>query len=140
MDGRVKEVTRLVKSYDPYLFAKRLGDGTIVIYRRSSQNNSATPYHLIFALTDNWTMNGKPRDWGLEVIRTRLVAMDLWKNETIVDRLDKEKELDEQACERSFKNDVESFLKEFRRQFARSTDSVNTSGMSKYDSRRKVGA
>jgi hypothetical protein len=139
MDGRVKEVTRLVKSYDPHLFAKRLGDGTIAIYRRNL-NNSATPYHFIFALTDNWTMNGKPREWGLEVIRTRLVAMDLWKNETVVDRIEKEREQDEQACERTFKNDVESFLKEFRRQFARSTDGINTSALSKVDTRRRVGA
>lgn len=139
MDGRVKEVDRLVKGYDKYLFAKRERNGAIHIYRRNP-HNLADPYHSVFCLTDNWNATGKPREWGLEVIRERLVAMDLWKAETVFERTTAEAEKIAQADERCFKNNVESFLKEFRRQFAKANEGINTSQLSKVDRRRVVGA
>lgn len=139
MDGRVKEVNRIVRGYDSQLFAQRERNGAIHVYRRT--RNSADPFHPVFCLTDNWNATGKPREWGLEVIRERLRAMDLWKNETVVDELEKDAEKSAQSAERDLKNNVESFLKEFRRQFARATDGINTGTLDKrVDLRRKYGA
>lgn len=128
-----------MKGYDKYLFAKREMNGAIHIHRKDP-NNSAAPYHMVFALTDNWNARGKPRDWGLEVILARLRAMDLWRDETEVERINKQFEKTEQENERDLKNNIESFLKEFRRQFARATDGINTSTLEKKDRRALCGA
>jgi hypothetical protein len=140
MDGRVKAVNKLVKGHDKYLFAKRESNGAIHIYRRNP-HNSADPIHTIFCLTDNWNATGKPREWGLTVIEARLQAMDLWRSGgNIIDEIDKQAAQAVEADERNFKNNVESFLKEFRRQFAKANDGINTSGLAKVDRRRELGA
>lgn len=138
MDSRTKEVNRVVSQYDKYLFAKRENNGAVHIYRRTLR--PADPYHFIMAVTDNWSVHGTPRDWGLEVIIARLTAHDLWKNETILDRLEKEEAKIEESKERYLKNNVESFLYDFRRQFARATNEINTSSLEKLDPRAKKGA
>lgn len=138
VDGRVREVTRAVSGYDKDLFAKREGNGAIHIYRKT--NRPADPTWFVFALTDTWTVHGKPREWGIEVVVNRLKAHDLWKDETIVDRINAETAKLEQSAERERQNTVESFLKEFRRSFARATDGINTSGLAKIDKRALKGA
>lgn len=139
MDGRVREITRAVKRYDWCLFAQRERNGAIHLYRRSHNNSAASP-HFVFALTDNWLASGKPREWGIEVILARLKAIDLWKDETVVDRIERDLEKAEQSKEREFKNNVEAFLKDFRRQFARTTNDINVSQLAKVDPRAKLGA
>lgn len=138
--GRVKTIDQTVKRYDPALFAIQSGPlAPIEIYRKSKYADH--PPHLIFALTDNWNITGKPREWGLTVIEARLRAMDLWKSETEVDRIEAAQFQREEAKERELKNNIESFLKDFRRQFARSVDSVNTGTLDKkIDRRRQYGA
>lgn len=138
MDGRTKEVNRVVKGFDSELFAKREMNGAIHIYRWKPF--SSTHYDLVFALTDNWTVKGTPREWGLEVILARLRALDLWQEETALDRMHQGYADQEKADNRTLRNNVESFLKDFRRQFARATDGINTSTMEKVDRRRLLGA
>lgn len=138
MDGRVREVTRAVRAYESKLFAKREGNGAIHIYR--SNPSPTDPYHFVFALTDTWTVHGKPREWGLEVVVARLQAHDLWKNETVVERINAEAQKVEDSLERERKNTVEAFLYDFRRSFARATDGINTSSLAKVDRRAVKGA
>lgn len=138
MDGRVKEINRLVSGYDKYLYARR-DRGVIHIYRKIP-GNSAAPHHRVCSLTDDWTIKGNPREWGLEVISARLRAMDLWKDETVVDRIEKDLKGAEQTEERELKNNVESFLKDFRRQFAKATNGINTSSLDRFDRRALKGA
>ena len=138
MDSRVREVNRVVKGYDKCLVAQRERNGAIHIYRRNP--NPADPLHFVMALTDTWTARGIPREWGLTVVEARLMAHDLWKNETIVDRLEKEMQKRDESLERDRKNSIEAFLYDFRRQFARATDGINTSSLSKVDKRALKGA
>lgn len=138
MDSRVREVNRVVKGYDRDLVAQREGNGAIHIYRKTE--NPADPLHFVTALTDTWTVRGTPRDWGLEVLHDRLVAHDLWKNETIMERIMAKTQKNEESRERSRKNNTEAFLQEFRRQFARATDGINTSSLAKIDRRALKGA
>lgn len=139
MGSRAKRVDREVKRYDRNLFARQDGDGSpICIYRKSAF--STHPPHLVFPLTDTWTITGKPVEWGLEVITARLRAMDLWKDETEVDRVEQNLMRADEAKERDFRNNVESFLKDFRKSFARSTDGINTGSLAKVDRRRQYGA
>lgn len=138
MDSRARDVDRLVRSYDRELVAQRESNGAIHVYRR--QADPASPLFFVMALTDNWAATGKPVPWGLEVIRARLHAMDLWKAETECDRIWAQREKDEQSVARSRQNTVESFLRDIRKQFAKATNDINTSSLSKFDRRALKGA
>ena len=138
MDSRVKSVNRIVRGYDKYLFAQREQNGNVHIYRLTS--DPANPMYFVCALTDNWLATGRNREWGLEVIRARLKAMDIWADESPLDRLEKEHERREESDKRSFGNNVEAFMYDFRRQFARATNEVNTGSLSKFDRRSLKGA
>ncbi len=131
-------IDRAVRRYDAYLFANLEADGAIHIYRKAPFSVSL-PHH-VFTLTDTWTIHGKPVEWGIEPVLARLKAMDLWKEETEVDRIETNLKKQDETKERDFKNNVESFLKDFRRQFARSTDGINTGSLAKIDNRRPYGA
>jgi len=135
MDGRVREVNRVVKNYDRELGAYRDQDGKIHVTRTDPKSRS-----LVFSLTDTWQAQGTPREWGLEVIMARLRAIDLWKDETVLDRLELEQQKREEANRRDLSNTTESFLYDFRRQFAKATDCINTGTLEKRDPRAKKGA
>lgn len=136
MDGRVREVNRVVRGYDKYLYAQRESNGAIHIYRRNSHQPSSP--HFIMAITTNWVAGSPPRDWGLEVIRARLIAMDLWKEETVVDRIEAARGKRDESEKRDLHNTVESFLYDFRKQFARATNDINTGTLDrKIDARRQ---
>lgn len=148
--GRTLRITRALQRHDRELYCDENKEGTLCVYRKSFRLEhfevdgvaitSVRPApHFIFALTDDWTAKGKPADWGLEPILARIRAIDLWNNETMVDRLVKDLEDDAKASERKRRNDVESFLLDFRRQFARTFNDVNTSTLSKTDLRRTHG-
>ena len=138
MDSRTRAVHATVKAYDRELMAQRESNGAIHIYRK--QPGSAAPLFFVMALTDNWSAAGKPAPWGLEVIHARLRAMDLWKSETEVDRIQNERVKGAESHQRSFRNNVESFLYDFRKSFAKATDGINTSSLSKFDKRALKGA
>jgi hypothetical protein len=137
MDGRVKEVNRVVRGYDKYLFAQRERNGAIHVYRRTL--NPADPMHSVFCLTDTWVASGRPVEWGLEVIVARLRAMDLWADETELDRIEQQQVIRDASKERHRHSSVEAFLHDFRKSFARATDGINTSGL-KTDRRALKGA
>jgi len=138
MDGRTRSVNRVVQGYDKDLVAQRERNGAIHIYRKTGR--SSDPLVFITALTDTWTASGKPVEWGLEVVRNRLIAHDLWKDETVVDRLEKEQMAAQESAERDRMNSIEAFLYEFRRSFARATNDINTSALAKVDRRALKGA
>lgn len=139
MSYRVKLVDREVKRYDRELFARQDGFGApICIYRKSKYGSH--PPHLIFPLTDTWTMTGKPVEWGLEVITARLRAMDLWKNETEVDRIEAAQKKRDEIQAKDRKNNIEAFLADIRRDFARQYNGINTASLPKVDRRREYGA
>lgn len=137
--SRAVTLTRHLKQYDRDLFASlevhpELSDKVIYVCR----HNAARPHepYFIFALTDDWTAKGKPRDWGIEVVMNRIRAIDLWKNETVVDRLMKDYTKQAESDDRAMRNSMESFLYEFRRDFAKATNHINTANLGKLDNRR----
>jgi len=95
-----------------------------------------SPHH-IFSLTDTWTASGEPVEWGLEPLLHRLKAMDLWNRQDFVEEFIEQAEKEEESEKRSFRNNTEAFLKDFRRQFAKTFEDVNTSTMEKKDRRRE---
>lgn len=130
-DWYTKRYTEAVREHDSYLFADRLPCGAIGIFRKT-----AIGPQIIFALTDTWVETGTPVYWGVEVVLNRLRAHDLWKSGNVFDEIEAEDKREEEAKERALKNSTESFLIDFRKQFARATDGINTSTLAKNDRRR----
>jgi hypothetical protein len=92
--------------------------------------------HFVFALSDNWSANGKPVDWGLEPIMARLKAMDIWGRQSIVDELINEYEKASESKDKDRQNNIESFLYEMHSKVKKSWSDINTSTLSKKDRRR----
>lgn len=151
--GRAERITKAIKLHDSKLYCERGEEGKLCVYRKGQIVESyryddesvlhfvrPAPY-FVFALTDNWKITGRAVDWGIEPIMARLTALDLWNRDVAGEII--QQELKERASlERERQNTVESFLLDFRRQFAKTFDGVNTSTLSKKDSRRdyeKIG-
>jgi hypothetical protein len=126
----VSEYDKIVKEYDPKLYAVVHKEGRIDIYRHSE--TKALPPHLIFSLTEDWTPRTEPVPWGTMPIRERLLAIDVWqRGDAFFEELDKQDEVNAEKRQRDFRNTTESFLLDFRRQFAKATDGINTASMRK---------
>lgn len=129
MDWRVREITKAVRDYDRELYAQNTRDNRIDIYRRN--RDGMHPPHFLFSLTDTWQPTGRPVDYGVEVVLNRLRAGDLWRDDTYVERWIVEHEKKKESKSRDFSNSVEAFMYDFRRQFARATNGINTSTLEK---------
>ncbi len=147
--GRIERITKELQKHDSFLYADWFRDECIGIYRRSkiysepqllsegSWIRMARPNpHFVFALTNNWTTTGYRVEWGLEPIMARIKAMDLW-NRDLASELVESYRKDEESTERDGRNNMESFLYEFRDQFAKTFKDVNTSNLKKTDKRRE---
>lgn len=127
--GRINYLNRELKTHDSQLFVQETKAGRLDVYRKSSFGGH--PPHYIFSLTDSWTTEGKPIEWGVDVIINRIKAHDIWRDDSFVENIIRDLEKAEEGKKRDFRNSVESFLLDFRRQFAKATDSVNTGTLNK---------
>ena len=144
--GRAQRITNALKAHDYKLYCDKNKEGTLCVYRKSLKFDAyqiddkvvidvrPSP-HFIFALTDNWKTNGVPQDWGIEPIMTRIREIDGW-NRDVAGELIKQYEKDERAADREVDNNIEAFVKDYRRTFAKATDHINTANMTKIDKRR----
>lgn len=148
MDSEIRSLNRNLQRHDRELYAQRRPDGMICVYRRGKRQHyfewqGDTYGYLIdspsfvFALTDNWTTSGSPRAWGVLPVLARLRAIDLWNNEEYLDEVDEQNERIERSKQRDLSNNVEAFVRDFRREFARATNDINTSTLDKSEKRRR---
>jgi hypothetical protein len=133
--AKLSTLNRNLRNYDSCLYAVEHRLGRYDVYRKSSL--ACNPPHFLFSLTDSWKPDGRPCDYGVDVVLNRVKAQDLWRDDSFVERYLAETEKQEEAKERDFRNNIESFLYDFRRQFARATNDINTSSLAKIDPRRK---
>lgn len=143
--GRAEQVTEYIRKYDDKLFCAKNAEGKLCVYRKDQVVDwyeyeeralgfvRPAPY-LVFALTDDWTVCGRPVDRGLLPIYLRLRQIDLWNRDLVKDSIDSI-ERDKASRDRAVDNHIESFLKDNRREFARRTNDINTSILDK-----KIGA
>lgn len=144
--GRTERITKLLKTHDYKLYCEKNGEGTLCVFREGHSTESyalnndvltvvrPTP-DFVFALTDTWKAQGRAVDWGLEPIMARIKEIDLWKRD-IAAELSEQYDKNKLSKKRDFKNRAESFLFDYRSQFARTFNDVNTSTLKKIDNRR----
>lgn len=132
MRGRIRELNRGLKRYDRRFYARYVGEGMIHICWSDAQVNK-----LIMALTDNWTVSGKPVPWGLQPILARIAEIDASQRTDLFDQLRKQREKVAESKERHFQNELEAGLKDGRRAFAKSFDDFNLSTCDKTTKTRR---
>jgi len=130
----VDSYTRALKRYDKDLFCVRNIDGVMCVFRKHKRFepvcvddnfrilNLITDKQYVCALTENWTLSTKPRQWGIDHVLTKIRQMDLQINENLLDDLDAKNEKVDESERRSFRNETEAFLADNRRQFAKAFD------------------
>ena len=134
MDSRLRDLNNELKKYDRQLYVDRDLSGKLHIYRRKSSISN----DYVFSLTEDWTTRGAPANWGVLPILNRLRAMDLQSHPDIFKELEDAYNKSKESKQRDTRNNVESFLLDFRRQFAKATNEINTGTLEKIDRRRSI--
>lgn len=130
MSYHAYRLTQALKDHDSALLARKGDDGKIHVYRKGERQ-----LHHVFSLTENWTTNSRPVEWGLEPIIQRLKAIDTW-NHDVASRVIGEEVKADLGRQTDRRNTYESFLLDFRKQFAKATNGINTGTLNKSDKRR----
>lgn len=125
----IHELNRALKSYDSCLYAKITHPPRVDIYRKSAM--ACNPPHYIFSLTEDFKQSSPPVWMGIDVVLNRIKAIDIWRDDSIREKILQDQEKAIESKERDRRNSIESFLYDFRRQFAKATDGVNTSTLNK---------
>ena len=97
------------------------------------EGEEATRLHpqFILALTDTWTLQGQPVEWGMEPIMAKLRSMDSWREDTILDSIVAERERREASKAQTNKNEFRARAYDLRKEFAEATNDINTTGLSR---------
>ena len=132
----LRSLNKALQSYDSCLFAQETKLGRADVYRK--RKFDCNPPHFLFSLTDTWTPQGRPVEYGVLVVMDRVRALDLWRNDDFVEDYLKRIEKEKEEKDRDRRNNIESFLYEFRSQFHKATENINTSTLKKLH--RKEGS
>lgn len=137
--GRIDRITEVVRNYDRDLFAEKDEYSGLTWIKRKAKkwvnyniDNDIYRYlvddvQFVFPLTETWSVHGKPVEWGLDVIRNKLVSNDLWNNPHFMEEFERSADREQETKRKDFQNSVESFLYESRSIFKKGFDHINTS-------------
>lgn len=141
-------MTKAVSKMDPDLYCDEYMDGYAIFRRHMTLGvpidfegdvirETLNQPQMILPLTDSWGVNGRPVEWGVCPVYFRLKEIDAWtNNDHHTTRWEEEYEKSQESKARKRRNDQEAFLKDFRGQFAKAFEHVNTSTVNKRDRRR----
>lgn len=148
MGARARRLTTHLRGHDAQLFARSEMDGSIRVYRHGTRYEkfdfngdtfivSRPDSFLVLALTHNWSIAGEPVDWGIDPLLSKIKESDFHRTgELLADQLRKERERDQALTDRANRNEIKARAYDMRRDFARATNEINTSGLKKTESRR----
>ncbi len=146
MGWKVNRLNQKLRQYDRNLIAKESDNGMIQVWRLADKWSSADlcsddfgssrPMQFIFALTDNWTVTGKPVDLGIEPVMDRVREMDLWSKVSFLDEMRKNRDRVKAIKEQTKRNEIQAMAYDMRKDFAKATNEINTSTLEKVESRR----
>lgn len=149
-DSVLKSYTKALKRYDPDLFAGRTMDGMPCVFRKSKRFepvcdwgdsrlfNLVTDKQYVFAITDTWSMSGKPRDWGIDDVLGHLREIDHWAKRRMFEEMDEANEAVDERERRHLRTDMEGFWSDNRRAFVKATDDILTHSLSKDEPRKRL--
>lgn len=144
--------TKALKRYDKDLFAGLTKDGRACVFRKTKRFepvcvddgfkllNLIDDVQFIFALTDNWLMSGKPRDWGIDHVLGRIREIDTLAKQRFFEELDEHNEQVEEKKKRHFRNEAEAFFADNRKAFAKAFDETHgtITSLSKDEPRKRL--
>lgn len=145
----ISSYTKALQGYDRELFMGRTKDGVACVFRKHKRfvpvyeweggrlMDLITDKQLVFALTDNWTVRGKPRQWGIDFVLNRVKEIDALANERFLEEMDEHNAKIDKSRERSMRNEMEAFWSHERRRFAKATDGILTHSLSKDEKRKR---
>ena len=136
-------LTGAVKRHDEKLFVKKDDFGRMSVWRESY---ALRPYeisgsviqclepapHYIMSLTENWTMNAKPCEWGVEPILERLKSIDAWNRDSFVNsEMEENNRRVDESKQRSINNKIEDATYEAYGTFKKVFADINTANINK---------
>lgn len=97
---------------------------------------------LVIPITHNWHYMdadfspGIPVDWGIEPILQQVQKSDSWRDDSDYQKFCDSRNQKAQDKERSNRNEFRAIAADMRKDFARSTNDINTSSLERSDKRR----
>jgi hypothetical protein len=149
-DSVLKTYTKALKRYDRDLFAGRTMDGMPCVFRKHKRYevvceweggkllNLREDKQYVFAITDNWSMSGEPRDWGIDDVLGHLRMIDALANKRMFEEMDERNEQVDETNQRHLRTEMEGFWSHERRRFAKATDGILTHSLSKDEPRKRL--
>lgn len=130
-------INQELTKYDKRLYAVRSHTGLVQVFREGERADSTDidlssvdsfilrPHpQLILSLTDTWTANGRPVEWGIEPICKKIREMDSWRDDSHYERMLDLRERDKKDKDRSNLNEFRAVAADMRRDFARATNDI----------------
>lgn len=145
-----KSYERVLKSYDKDLFVSRNVDGVLCVFRHSKRFepvcetdgfrllNLMPTKEYVFAITENWGLSGKQKDWGVDDLLNHIQRIDSLANERFLEEMDAENERVDESKKRTLRNEMEAFWSHERRRFAKATDHILTHSLSKDEPKKRL--
>lgn len=147
-----KAYERALKRYDESLFVQRNADGVLCVFKHSKRFMrvcEAEGYRLlnlvkskeyVFALTDTWGINGKPRDYGVDDVVDHLKKIDSLANARFLEEAEERNAQSEKSKKRALRNEMEAFWSHERNRFKRAIDESvgTTTSLDKSDRKKRL--
>lgn len=131
---RASRLTQFLRQYDKALYVLKAGTMLQIWRREWPLVRGLTPVsarpleQFILAVTDDWTLGGKPVEWGIEPILDQLKFMDSWRDDSYYDRMMRYRENEEKLKQRSKKNNLRALAMDSRRDIAKASDELRFGG------------
>lgn len=130
----ISAYTRALKRYDPDLYAGHTRDGVACVFRKVKRFVPVCEWNggslmtligdkqLVFAITDTWSMTGKPIPMGIDDVLDHVKKIDSLANVRMFEEMDAQNEKVDESNKRAIKNEMEGFWAYERNRFAKTMD------------------
>lgn len=140
-DSRTRYLTETLQAHDKRLYAERMPDGSIHVFRENSYvplGFKPSP-HFVVALTEDWTLDGRPVEWGALPLIDKIKSIDTWNKGFTADDLIERYKRAYDSQDKQRKNMTEDFFRDARGAFKKDFSEINTSNMDVKEESKKKG-